>query len=177
MTACNRERNPRHELSTSTTKPAMPALKIEYPKELTTAAWKKAKSIFNTNTGISEMLRKAEQAFNAASADITAINNIYEGKDSNGNWDTIGRYPDILAECRRLTGSGPVQNYKKALWAVRDHCTKVAGEKSMSSKQKALVLSMAKTADLEAVSVNANSISSYLTQEMKSARPIMTRFS
>jgi len=145
----------------------MPESIIEYPKELTTAAWKKAKSLFNTNTGISEILRAAEQAFRAASADITAINNLYNGEDVNGGPDLISRYPDLLVACKRLTASGTIKNYQKALCNVHAHCTKVAAEKSMSSKQKALVLSMAKMADLESVTVNPNSISGHLTVEMR----------
>lgn len=145
----------------------MPTSKIEYPKELTLAAWKKAKSIFTNNTGISDKLRDAEKAFAAARADIDAINNIYDGGEPTGGFHSMTHYPETLAECRRLTNSAKIQNYKKSLWAVRDHCTKVANDKKMLSKQKALVLSMAKTADFESVIVNANTISGYLGQEMR----------
>jgi hypothetical protein len=145
----------------------MPKQKIEHPKTLETAAWKKAKSIFNNDTGISETLRAAEAAFRAASADIDAINNIYDGNSANGQNLNISGYPAFLADCKRLTNSKAVENYKKSLWTVRDHCKKVATEKSMSSKQKGIVLDMAKTADSQAVFVNANSISGFLSQEAK----------
>jgi hypothetical protein len=145
----------------------MPNQKIEYPKTLTTTAWKKAKSIFNNNTGISETLRTAEAAFRTASADIDAINNIYAGNSADGKFLNISGYPAFLADCKRLTNSKAVESYKKSLWTVRDQCKKAAAEKSMSSKQKGIVLDMAKTADFQSVFVNANSISGFLTGEAK----------
>lgn len=143
---------------------------ITYPAELTTARWKKAKSIFTNNTGISETLRKAEAAFKAASGEIDTINKAYKG---DVDPTALNGYKIIWNDFGRLVISaqkGKIAAYKAALWAVRDRAKAVASEKKLLPKQKALVLEMAQIADRESVVVNANTISSYLGKELDSQK-------
>lgn len=138
------------------------APKITYPQILTTAAWKKAKGLFTLNTGVSQTLRDCEAAFKTASNDIAGINAYYEGDIKYIRPREFNMLEKDLERLVKSASSGPLNNFKKELWAVRDHAKQIAAGKTISSKAKALLLDMAQTADLQAVAINSSSVGGYL---------------